>query len=86
MARGIGQESPPASFATDQQDFLTRRFIDVGTALGQSNHFTPRKEMPYKPQIGHVYYFNDPTGAGYDAVITAEGLWVYKSTGYTFIA
>ena len=86
MARGIGQESPPSSFTPDQQDFLTRRFIDVGTALGQTHEFPPRREMPYKPQIGHVYYFRDPTGAGYDAAITAEGLWVYKSTGYTFIA
>jgi len=85
MAKGISQEVPPESFPADQRDFLTRRFVDVGTALGQVNNFTPRKQMPYKAQIGHMYYFNDPTGQGYDPVITQEGIWVFKSTGYIFV-
>ena len=84
--RGMSQEIPPESFEFDQRDYLNRRFTDVGTLFGQTHEFTPRKQMPYKPQIGHLFYFNDPTGQNYDPVITSEGLWVFKSTGYVFVA
>jgi hypothetical protein len=78
----LSQERPPENIDEDLGEFLVRRFIDVGTALDQAPVFPPRKQMPYKPQLGHVHYFGDPTIHDYDAAITSEGFWGLTSEGW----
>ena len=82
----LTHEYPPADITESLKDYLSRRFIDVDNELKKPSRFPERKTMPQKPQIGNVEYFGNPATHNYDAAITAEGLWIFKSTGWTFIA
>ena len=74
----ISDEQPPVSTEPDLADYLYRRFREVAIALPDAQHANPeRKEMPYKPQFGHVYYFGDPDVHNYDAAINVAGWWGY---------
>ena len=78
----IGQEQPPIDIDPRLSEYLSRRFIDIGVQLDQASKFPPRKEMPYKPQVGDMQYFNDPINHDYDPVITSEGFWGLTSGGW----
>ena len=78
----ISQEQPPEEIDDNLKEYLKRRFVDIGTEFDKPGKFPPRKEMPYKPQIGDVHYFDDPADHNYDAEITSEGFWGLKSTGW----
>ena len=83
----LSQESPPASADPVLGEWLARRFRQVGLLLLSAHHtHVPRREDVPKPQIGDVYYFEDPAGHNYDVAITSEGWWGYKSTGWVKIA
>ena len=58
------------------------RFVDVGIAIGKSEDFEVNTKLPTRVKIGMTRYF----GAAIPTTpITAEGLWIYKSTGWTQI-
>lgn len=78
-------EVPPDHVDPEFRSFLNRQFLDISNELVQTNKFIERREMPYKPQVGNIYYFGDPSSNSYDAAITAEGWWGYKSTGWSQI-
>jgi hypothetical protein len=87
MTTSIGQENPPEGTDPLLAEFLQRRFISIEVALDDASHsFPPRKQMPYKPQVGQIYYFNNPADHNYDPEITSEGWWGLKSTGWVLIA
>lgn len=71
----LSQETPPINLQDDLKDYLSRRFIEVDTELRQAPVFPVRKEMPYKPQVGNVYYFGDPATHSYNPAITEQGWW-----------
>ena len=77
----IPTEQPPASTDLSLRAYLTRMFHAISNELLKSR-YEPRKDMPDKVRVGDIYYFSNaiPTTS-----ITAEGLWIYKSTGWTQI-
>jgi hypothetical protein len=74
-------EMPPSTF-DDMSDYLIRQWEAVNTSLFTTQIYEPRTIPPIKPRIGQVIYF--PAAILPD--ITEEGLWLYKSTGWTLIA
>lgn len=48
----------------------------------QQPRFKPLNNIPTKLAVGRVYYFS----RAIDATVNAEGLWLYKSTGWIQIA
>lgn len=81
----IGQEQPPLSTDEELSEYLNRRFIDIGSQFADSPKFPERKEMPYKPQIGDVHYFGNPSTHNYSVQITAEGFWGYTRLGWVLL-
>lgn len=81
----ISQEDVPDSVEEVLREFLQRRFIDIAVALDTPANYSERKEMPYKPRIGSIYYFGNPVSHNYDPAILAEGWWGLKSTGWVQI-
>jgi hypothetical protein len=85
MSRGISNEQPPESTAEKLREFLARRFSDIAIALSQDPDFTPRKTMPYNPQIGAIHYFPDPSVHNFDPEILWEGFWGLTNNGWVYI-
>lgn len=83
MMPSIAIEQPPLDTDTNLTEYLSRMFIQTNIALGQNNWLVPIYVQPYKPQVGQLYYFGDAIAL--DPDITAEGLYIYKSTGWAFI-
>lgn len=82
MIRNISQESPPSSMDGESAEWIARRLVEISIALSQTQNMEVLYAEPDKPEIGHIRYF----GAAIDATINAEGLWLYKSTGWVQIA
>jgi len=79
----LAEEVAPAGTDSNLTEFLDRRFIDVSIELSKSHKHLERREMPYKPENGDLFYFGDPANHSYDAAITVEGFWGKISTGWT---
>lgn len=79
----ISIEQPPSDSSSTLKDYLVRMFVSINHALKDSSYYPPRNTMPAKFRVGDVFYFSNaiPT-----TDILGEGLWVYKSTGWTQIA
>lgn len=79
----IGSETPPVDVDATFKDYLVRMRAAINIALSSPDYFAPRSTMPAKVKIGNIFYFSAaiPT-----TDITGEGLWIYKSTGWTLIA
>ena len=75
-------EEPPENVDEDLRAYLIRMFTDVDNNFARPGKFPERKEMPYKPQIGDVHYFGDPSTHSYDAAITVQGFWGYTVFGW----
>jgi hypothetical protein len=71
----ISNEQPPIETAIELREYLSRRFIEIGIALGQSKKFPPIYILPDKPQDGNVEYFGQIIGA----TITSIGFWGYEN-------
>jgi len=82
MGRNISNEQPPVSTDDDLKEWLARRMVELNIAFGQIEDYDVLYQIPEKNFVGMVKYFGAaiPTTA-----ITAEGLWCYKSTGWTQI-
>ena len=71
-------EQPPAEYS---KSYFTRILQKFDLAL-QDTFVMPRlTAVPTKPIIGKQYYFNNVILPN----ITAEGVWVYKSTGWSYL-
>lgn len=79
---GISVEQPPIGIETNFKDYLVRQLTQINLALSQSNYFVPRNSLPNKFRVGELFYF---AGAVPTTPITGEGLWIYKSTGWSQI-
>lgn len=76
-------EQPPQGTNENLSAYLIRMFNLVDTVLGNIGKLPVRKILAPKPVVGKLYYYSQSIP---DSDITAEGLYVYKSTGYWFIA
>jgi len=68
---------PPAGTDQDLVRWLNGLQVSINDKLIRINDYVPRYTLPDKPQAGMVRYFGEALGGD----ITAEGLYVYKSTG-----
>lgn len=84
MSRTISLEEPPITTAPELRAYLMRMRQDIAVSLQQSQQLPVLYVEPNKPQQGKLYYFGSEI-QGHPA-ITQEGLYVYKSTGWEFIA
>jgi hypothetical protein len=72
-------EQPPKSTPPELAEYLTRQLEEL-TPSG-SIKLSVFNVLPTKPVIGRLYYFNVIPSTS----ITTEGVWVYKSTGWSFL-
>jgi len=80
MPKYVSAEQPPESVDPELIEWLTRRMIEMNIAFAQVEDYDVLYQLPEKYNVGTIRYFGAaiPTTA-----ITAEGLWCYKSTGWT---
>jgi len=76
-------EQPPLSTAPELSEYLNRAFILTDVAVRQNHKNIIRYNLPDKPIVGALYYFGAMMPL--DPDVTEEGLYVYKSTGYTLL-
>lgn len=79
----ISIEQPPSTIEPELQHYLERALTEIDIALKQAQSHTVIYVPPAKPRVGRTYYFGAAVPA--HPVITAEGLYIYKSTGWTLI-
>jgi len=73
-------ETVPKGLSPDLENYFTRMAQSIDDL--QSNLVPEhRTSVPTRPVIGRLYYFKHIIGQ-----ITAEGLWIYKNTGWVHIA
>ena len=63
--------------------YLDRSLNEVDSRLKNNGKLPVTRFLPNNPVVGKLYYFGNAISG--HAVITAEGLYVYKSSGYAFI-
>ena len=81
--RSIPIEQAPESTDQDLAEWLARQLVTINNALGATGFYPPTYVLPTKPRPGQVYYFAAAIVA--DPVITAEGLYIYLSTGWKLL-
>ena len=79
-------ETPPMDTPIELSAYLVRMFNLVDTVLGNIGKLPVRKLLAKKPVIGKLYYYSQPIKENGVQVIFQEGLHIYKSEGYVFIA
>ena len=77
----IPLEQPPVNTDPMLAEYLNRMFNNVNLMAIDQYNYDVINIVPVKPKIGCVYYFGAAVG-----VITAEGWWGYKSTGWVQLA
>lgn len=62
-------------------EYLTRHLTAIYNELSKKDSLQKQTALPVKPQIGKLYYFTVIPST----VITTEGVWVYKPTGWSYL-
>jgi hypothetical protein len=75
-------EQPPSSTDKELAAYLVRQLTALQSKLDSGIIVPKYTALPDRPIIGKLYYFSNTIGA----TITSIGVWVYKSTGWTFVA
>lgn len=76
-------EQPPVSTEEELREYLARNNIQIGYELTNNNQIPRFTDLPNKVSVGKIYYFKNAVPA--HPVITAEGYYGYKSTGWVLI-
>ena len=76
-------EQPPASLPEEVREYLARINAQVAYELNNSDQAVRYTDIPNKLSIGKSYYFLNAVPA--HPVVTAEGLYLYKSTGFVLL-
>ncbi len=79
----IPDERPPEGTQYELSEYLYRLFTAARYEDDESNRIRRYTLLPNRPEIAKLYYFDNAIAG--DPDITAEGLYLYKSTGYVFI-
>lgn len=77
---GLPIEVPSKGFSDEQRGYLARQFVRIDISLRAANRLDVRYTMPLKYNIGEIFYF---AGAIPTTAITSEGVWVYRSDGWS---
>ncbi len=80
----LSDEKSPVSTDIELSSYLSRMFNSVRQELSTKDQVQTYTSIPTKTNVGKLYYFNNAIGG--DPVITAEGLYLLKSTGWVFVA
>ena len=70
--------NPPADISSELRRYLLKMFEEVNSSIYSADEIEPRTRMPERPVIGKIYFFKNVIGT----IITEEGWWGYKSTGW----
>ncbi len=79
----LTSEQPPDSLSDDVKEYLTRIYTQINIELSNTSALQRRTDFTTRPVIGKIYYFDNAPPS--EPLITAEGLWLYKSTGWVQI-
>lgn len=71
-------EQTPNGTPPELAEYLGRQFATIEHVLQVQQKPPLLSVVPLKPIVGKSYYFT----AALSLEITAEGLWLYKSTGW----
>ncbi len=80
----VSEEQPPFETEAMLREYLSRQFRAAKLEDDNKDQVSRYTAIPTKVSIGKAYYFTQAVGG--DPDITQEGLYVYKSTGWAFIA
>ena len=73
-------EQPPAGTDPKLVEYLVRHLSKLEEAAADTS-IPLLTALPAKPFIGKLYYFSNTIGS----TITTIGVWVYKSTGWSYL-
>ncbi|RLD78817.1 MAG: hypothetical protein DRJ15_10745 [Bacteroidetes bacterium] len=83
MASIISTTRIPTDLKLSLTEFLQQFVINANFAVGQNDQCRKYGTIPQKLSVGRLYYFTQAITD--DLVITQEGLYIYKSTGFVFL-
>lgn len=82
MTRQISSEQPPSDIDDKLSDWLIRLVRSINNSFHNVDDYDVLYAVPDKVFVGMTRYFGAAIAT---TAITAEGLWIYKSTGWTQI-
>lgn len=59
---------------------LNEQFYAIAESIRSAHQYEPTNRIPTKPAVGLTVYFEKALGG---TPINGEGLWIFKSTGWT---
>lgn len=74
-------ETPPSNVEGNLKAYLIRVFTHIDKTINERHVLPPTTAMPAKPKEGKLYYFPNTIAP---TIVTA-GVWVYKSTGWSYL-
>jgi hypothetical protein len=74
-------EQPPSSLDAATRAYLLREINRLESLISRALVLPPNTAMPIKPLVGKLYYFPNTIAP----TITTAGVWVYKSTGWSYL-
>lgn len=77
---GFTVEVPGSGFTDEQKEYLARQFVRIDLSLRSTNKLELRYVLPQRYNIGEIFYFAAAIPA---TAITSEGVWVYRSDGWS---
>ena len=83
MASIISTTRIPTNLKLDLTNFLQQFVINANFAVNNSDQLIKYGTIPLKLSVGRLYYFTQAITD--DLVITQEGLYLYKTTGFVFL-
>ena len=75
-------EQPPSDTPEKLKRYLSTILQRLDDGITNSMQMPLLTAIPAKPIIGKQYYFNNAIAT---TAITSEGVWVYKSTGWSLL-
>ena len=73
-------EQPRVDSPVDLVGYLNRQAAAINLALMDVQYFVPKAILPERVRVGEAHYF---VAAIPTTTITEEGLWIYKSSGWS---
>lgn len=74
-------ENVPAGVPAQVSEYIFRHLTRLENMFSTKDELTRLTALPAKPVVGKLYYFKNTILPN----ITAEGVWTYKSTGWSYL-
>lgn len=75
-------EQPPSDTPENLKRYLSTILQRLDDGITNAMQMPLLTAIPAKPIIGKQYYFKNAIAA---TAITSEGVWIYKSTGWSLL-